>query len=230
MNASTRRHADTLTALLQERHSCRGFHPAPLARETIQRVIEMAQRAASWCNAQPWQVHVLSAEATQAARTALLEHIGRHAPRPDLPFPDAYVGVYRDRRRECGLQLYRAVGVAREDRSGAERQSMENFGFFGAPHVALVTADRALGTYAAVDCGAFVSLFMLAAQSLGVATIAQAALAAHAGFWRSHLGLAENRVVVCGISLGREDALHPANGFRTGRAPVEEAVTWVGWA
>ena len=227
MNDSSAQRADALEALLQERHSCRGFLPTPIPRETIHRAMQMAQRTASWCNAQPWQVHILSAKATETARSELDRYMVHHPARPDLPFPEAYLGVYQDRRRRCGWQLYESVGITRSDRDGADKQRQENFKFFGAPHVALVTADRALGTYAAVDCGAFVGMFMLAAQSLGVASIAQASLAAYSDFWRAHLGWKEDRLLVCGISMGFEDREHPANAFRTERAMHDEALEWV---
>ena len=68
---------------------------------------------------------------------------------------------------------------------------------------------------------------MLAAQGAGVASIAQAALAAYPELIRSHFGLSADRQVVCGISFGYEDPQHPANSFRTTRARLEEAVTWV---
>jgi nitroreductase len=219
--------SEALSELLEARHSCRAYLTRPVSRGIIDHMLRMSQRTASWCNAQPWQVHVLSAPATERARSALLEHVGKHPPNPDLPFPESYQGRYLERRRECGWQLYNAVGVERGDRAGADRQRIENFRFFGAPHVALVTSDRALGIYGAIDCGAFVSMFMLAGQSLGIASIAQAALASHSEFWRAHLGLCENRAVVCGISFGYEDCQHPANSFRTARATVDESATWI---
>src|SRR5262249_28463996 len=131
------------------------------------------------------------------------------------------------RRRECGFQLYHATGVARGDRAAGDRQRMENFRFFGAPHVAIVTTDEYLGVYGAIDCGAYVGNFMLAAQALGVATIAQASLAAYPEFWRAEVGLSRDRWLVCGISFGFEDRVHPANKFRTTRAAVADAVQWV---
>jgi len=78
-----------------------------------------------------------------------------------------------------------------------------------------------------VDCGAYVSNFMLAAQSLGVATIAQAALAGYSPFIRAHFGIPEDQRIVCGISFGYADLEHPANGFRTTRAPIGDVVRWV---
>src|SRR3546814_16328502 len=82
------------------------------------------------------------------------------------------------RRRECGLQLYDAVGVAHGDRAASGAQAARNFVLLDAPHVAIVTSRRELGGYGAVDCGADVGTFLLAAQAPGVAAIPQAALAA----------------------------------------------------
>ena len=219
---------DSYARLLAERYSCRGFLPQPVPRETIVRILELAQRTASWCNSQPWKLVITSGAATARFREALLAHARQNKPSPDFPFPREYLGVYLERRRECGFQLYDAVGVRRGDREAGARQGLENFRLFGAPHAAIVTTDEALGIYGAIDCGAYVSNFMLAARSFGVASIAQAALGAHPAFTRAHFGLPPDRLVVCGISFGYEDPAHPANRFRTRRAPVEDAVEWAG--
>ena len=92
--------------------------------------------------------------------------------------------------------------------------------------MAIVTTDAALGTYGAVDCGAYVTTFMLAAKALGVACIAQAALASHSPFVRAHFGIPNDRLILCGISFGYEDEAHPANRFRTSRAPLAEVADW----
>lgn len=218
---------DVLQQLLDTRHSCRGFRPDPLPQAVMARIVAVAQRTASWCNAQPWQVHVTRGEATERFRQAMLAPARADEPGPDFDWPQAYEGAYLTRRRECGLALYESVGIARGDREGATRQARENLRLFGAPHVALITTPRALGAYGAVDCGAYVAQFMLAATSLGVATIAQAALAARPQRVRDFFGLPDDRLVVCGISFGYADEQHPANRFRTTRAAPDEAVSWV---
>ncbi|WP_241671277.1 nitroreductase [Dankookia rubra] len=219
--------AETLEALLRRRFSCRGFRPEPVPRRVITRILEMAQRTASWTNSQPWQIEILGGAALERFRAALHAHAACGAePTPDIPFPREYRGVYRDRRRETGFGLYARLGIARDDMAGRTRQALENFRLFGAPHLALVTTEEALGTYGAVDCGGWVANFMLAAESLGVASIAQAAIAAHAGFVRAQLGLPADRQLVCGIAFGFADPDHPANAFRTGRAGLDQAVTW----
>jgi nitroreductase len=215
-----------LTTLLNARHSCRGFRPDPVPRTVQEQLLQMAQRTASWCNSQPWQVHITEGAGTERLRAALgaAEQEGAE---PDFPWPREYRGVYQERRRECGFALYESVGIARGDREASARQAQENFRLFGAPHVAIITSDDALGVYGAVDCGAYVANFLLAAASLGVATIPQAALASRSALLRRFFGMGDDRRVVCGISFGYADAAHPANQFRTRRANVATAAAWV---
>uniref|UniRef100_A0A8J4HFL2 Nitroreductase n=1 Tax=Acidicaldus sp. TaxID=1872105 RepID=A0A8J4HFL2_9PROT len=219
--------AATLGALAAARFSCRGFLDRPVPRAAITHILTLAQRTASWCNAQPWQVIVTSGAATERLRAALLAHAETAPPAPDFPWPSAYHGVYQARRRECGFQLYESVGVARGDRAAARRQALENYRLFGAPHCALITSDAALGVYGAIDCGAYVGNFMLAARALGIDCIAQAALAAYPEFLRDHFGLPRERLIVCGISFGYADPAHPANRFRTTRAAIAEVARFV---
>jgi len=219
--------APVLDGLLRQRWSCRGFLETPVPRPTIERLLEMAQRTPSWCNTQPWHVTITSGAATRRLAEGLGAHQRSGAPdTPDLPFPDAYRGTYLERRRECGFQLYGALGIERGDRARSSAQMLENFRFFGAPHFALITTERELGTYGAIDCGGYVSVFLLAAQSLGLAAVPQAAVAAFAPWLREYFSLPDTRLVVCGISFGYADEAHAANGFRTNRAPIHEAVDW----
>ena len=152
----------------------------------------------------------------------------RRAPKSgDFPFPREYRGIYLARRRESGFQLYNSLGIPRGDQAGYAKQALENFNFFGAPHVAIVHTDEALGVYGAIDCGGYVTSFMLAAQALGVATIPQAALAFHSELVRRHFGIGDDRKVVCGISFGYPDRSHKANSYRTTRAGIADTVTFV---
>lgn len=229
-NRKDRRMTDryqTLLDLLGERHSCRAFLPDPVPHGVIAKIVQTAQRVPSWCNAQPWQVSVTDPAATERLSQALLQAVETDAPRPDLDWPLRYTGVYQDRRRTCGFQLYDAVGIAREDRGARRAQMLENYRFFGAPHVAIVTSEADLGAYGAMDCGGFVAAFTLAAQALGIATIPQAAIAAYAPTVRRELDLPGTRLILCAISLGHADPDHPANGFRTERASPDEVITWV---
>lgn len=222
--ATTPDPAATLERILDDRYSCRAFLPDPVPEETIERILRMAQRTASWCNSQAWQVDLVSGPATAAFGKALTDHVLSHEMRSDLPAPERYDGVYGDRRRASGYGLYSALGIERSDHDARTRQMLENYRFFGAPHVALITSDAGLGTYGAVDCGGYVATFLAAASSLGVATCAQAALALYSDGVREHLGLSDDRLVVCGIAFGYADDAHPANSFRTERADLTDVV------
>ena len=101
-------------------------------------------------------------------------------------------------------------------------QSLQNYHFFGAPHVAIIHSEAALGPYGAMDTGGFITAFTLAATALGLGSIAQASVAAYAPMIRTHFDLPDSRLILCAISFGWPDAGHPANAFRTSRAALND--------
>lgn len=219
--------ADALHRLAAARFSCRAFLPTPVDRATITEIVATARHVPSWCNAQPWQVAITDGAETDRFREALFAHASSGTPpTPDLDWPEGYPGIYGDRRRSCGFQLYDAVGIEKGDRAASTKQMMENFHLFGAPHVAIIHSPRALGPYGAMDCGGFVTAFCLAAQARDVATVPQAAVASYAPFVRDWFGLGEDRMVLCAISFGRADMDHPINNFRTDRENPDALIDW----
>lgn len=219
--------AAALEHLLTTRFSCRAFQDRQVPRPVVERLLTLAQRSASWCNTQPWQVIATSGEGTERLREAMSAHAREHGPEFDFDPPAEYRGVHRERRRATGWQLYEAVGIARGDRAASARQAEQNFRFFGAPHVAIVTTDAVHRVYGAVDGGLYVGTFLLAARSLGLGAVAQAAPAGHAALLRRHFAVPDDRKILVAIAFGYADTDHPVNGYRTARAPLDEVVTWV---
>jgi nitroreductase len=212
-------------SVVRARYSARKFRPDPVPAATLAHILEVAQRTPSWCNCQPWQLAITRGPGTERLRSALYAHARSGAPaQPDFAFPAAYQGIYRERRKVCGVQLYQAVGIGRDDRAAAAEQSLENFRLFGAPHVAIVTTEADLGVYGAIDCGLYVQTFMLAAREAGVDSIAQAALASYPDLIRELLGLPGQRKIVCGISFGFAQEGDRIHSYRTERAAIADAV------
>lgn len=215
----TRNESVALESLLNSRYSCRAFREEQVPTETVNRIFALAQRTPSWCNTQPWEVTLVEGENLVALIDPLMKQLAARTERWDFPPPAAYEGVYGRRRRASGFALYESLGIARDDHNARMIQGVKNFEFFGAPHVAIISTDVALGTYGAVDAGAYLMTLMLAAESMGIASVAQAGIAMQAGFLREHLGIGDDRRVVAAVSFGFPDEEHPVNAFRTDREP-----------
>lgn len=217
----------TLNDILKARYSCRAYLPDPVPDDIITQIVKTARHTPSWCNAQPWQLTITRGQGTEDFRAMMMQtaSVGT-PPKPDLDWPTKYEGIYAERRRTCGFQLYEAVGIARDDRPARAAQMLQNFALFGAPHVAIITSPAQLGPYGALDCGGFVTAFCLAATALGIGTIPQAAIASYAPQVRAHLGLPEDRHILCAISFGYPDPDAPANAFRTERAAADDIIAW----
>lgn len=209
---------------MESRYSCRAFHADSIPERNLETLFRMAQRAPSWCNVQPWQVTLVSGAILDELSAALLTAESGGAPQPDLPAPVAYEGIYRERRTEAAYGLYGSLGIRREDTALRRAQARENFRFFGAPHIAVVTTEDVLGSYGVLDCGGYITTLLLAAESMGLAAVPQAAIAMYSETVRRVLGLPENRLVVAAVSLGYADDAHPANRYRTSRARVSDVV------
>jgi nitroreductase len=210
-----------------ERYSARAFRPEPIDRATLTQLFAAAQRAPSWCNVQPWHVAVTEPPKTQALAGAMVAAAKSGIPHADLPFPLEYPPPYKERRVACGATLYRAMGIARDDKAGRYDAWLRNYVFFDAPHVAIVSCDRRLGPYVYIDVGVWLGYLITAATALGIDHCPMASVAAYPEALRANLPIPETNVILFGIALGHADPGAAANQGRTTREPVEANVTFV---
>jgi len=215
-----------LEAAWRERRSMRAFRPDPLPRETLGQLFEAAQAAPSWCNVQPWRVYVTEPPKTQALAEAMVAAAKGGFPQAEVPFPIDYPSPYKERRIGCGAALYTAMGIARDDKAGRYDAWLRNYGFFDAPHVAIVACDRRLGPYAYVDVGVWLGYVLTAAQVMRIDTCPMASVAAYPGALRAALPIGETEVVLFGLALGHADPAAPANATRTTREPASGNVVY----
>jgi nitroreductase len=215
-----------LERLWAERRSMRAFSPEPIARGVLTEMFAAAQRAPSWCNVQPWRVWVTEPPKTGVVAEALVAAAKSGFPHAEVPFPIDYPTPYKERRIGCGSALYKAMGIAREDKAGRYDAWLRNYGFFDAPHVAIVASDTRLGPYAYVDVGVWLGYVLTAAQALGIDTCPMASVAAYPEALRAQLPIGETEVVLFGLALGHADPGAPANATRTTREAVKANVTF----
>lgn len=213
--------------LLDARRSVRAFKSNPASKDILRSVFEFARRAPSNCNTQPWQVVVSSGESIERLRKSFPESIAQGKFDMDFDYTGQYEGVYKERQHDAAAQLYSAQGIAREDKARRNEVFMENFQFFGAPHVAFLFLPEPFGIREAVDVGMFAQNLMLSLCAHGLASCPQTALSFDASTVRETLGVDSSNKLLFGISFGYEDHDHPANKCRVGRADLSQNVQFV---
>jgi nitroreductase len=197
-------------------------------RSTLEEVFGLAQQAPSNCNVQPWRVYIGSGDLLEKLRTALVAAVtGGASPVMVAPI-DEFVGTYRDKQVACAVELYGKMGIARDDRVGRMKASLRNFEFFDAPHVAYICMAKSFGIGVALDVGMYVQTLMLAMQSRGISSCAQAALRAFPEIVAEHLAIPDDEQILCGLSFGYEDPTVPANQTRQPRDPLTSNVFFRG--
>lgn len=190
---------------IQERKSIRAFKPDPVPRDTLEKILEISQRAPSGTNTQPWHVYLCAGSVKAAITEDVLELAknGQGKSYADFNYyPETWNDTHRDRRRGVGWSLYGLLGIVKGDREGASRQSQRNFKFFDAPVGLFVTTDSylALGNWA--DVGMYIQTIMLAAKGFGLDTCPQAAWIPFQEPIFRHMGIPDDQVLVSGMSLG----------------------------
>jgi nitroreductase len=213
------------------RRSVRAFLPDPVARETVEKILDIAARAPSGTNMQPWRAHVLAGEARDRLCAAVLASHDAHAGgSPEYRYyPEQFFEPYLSHRRKVGWDMYGLLGIERGESERMHAQHGRNFVFFDAPVGIVFTIDRRLEIGSWLDYGMFLQNVMIAARAFGLETCPQAAFASHHAVVARELRLDPQEMVVCGMALGREDKSALINSLRTERVPAREFASFEGF-
>ena len=220
-------------AAITSRRSIRRFLPTPVPRQTIEAILQVAARAPSGTNTQPWQVHVLSgaAKARLSARIlAAYDDPAQAAQHTEdyAYYPSEWRSPYIDRRRKVGWDLYGLLGIAKGDKAAMHAQHGRNYVFFDAPVGLIFTIGRVMEQGSWLDYGMFLQNIMVAARGRGLDTCPQAAFNQFHRIIEDELGLdASAQQVVCGMALGWADPAAIENTLVTERAPVADFARFV---
>lgn len=210
---------------IKTRRSLRAFLPTPVSRETIEQILEVAARAPSGTNTQPWKVYVLTGTArTELSRKVALayddpaeraQHTEEYA-----YYPTEWKSPFIDRRRKVGWDLYGLLGIEKTDKARMHAQHRRNYEFFDAPVGLIFTISRTMRQGSWLDYGMFLQSVMVAARGRGLDTCPQAAFTQFHRIISAHIGAPADEQVVCGMSLGWADPAAVENTLVTEREPV----------
>lgn len=226
----------TVDEAIRTRMSVRAFTTQSVEPALIREILELAARAPSGTNTQPWHVYVLQG----ASRDTLVQKVcaAHDALRADPSlaaeyreaydyYPERWVSPYIDRRRENGWGLYGLLGIGKGDKDQMHAQHQRNFRFFDAPVGLMFTVDRVMGRGSLLDYGMFLQNLMLAARARGLHTCPQAAWNGFAKIILPHIGAGLDEMLVCGMALGYADPTAIVNTFHTPRVPLEDYTRWL---
>jgi nitroreductase len=216
---------------VESRKSVRQFLPNPVDPAVIRAVLQRAARAPSGGNLQPWHVHVVGGESLATLKTIMAQRIVQ-APEGERTEYDVYprelTSPYRDRRYQVGEDLYRSIGIAREDRPGRLRQFARNYAFFDAPLALFCSVDRQMGPPQWADLGMFLQTVMLLLREAGLHSCAQECWALYAQTVGEFLSLPDAQMLFSGMAIGYEDTTAPINQWRSARVPLDEFTRFYG--
>ena len=230
LTAETRRQAYDEVVL--GRRSIRGYKPDPVPKAVIREIIELAMRAPSSLNTQPWNFFVVTNEPLDRIRAGNTERNLAGIPHSrEFRTSEAYEGVHRERQIEIAKQLFGAMGIAREDRAGRKDWVLRGFRQFDAPACIVVTYDRSLvgNDIAPFDCGAVTNAIVNAAWSRGLGCVVNSQGIMQSPVVREHAGIPDDQLIQICIAIGYPDESFPANAVVSRRKPVDEAVTFIGF-
>src|SRR5471030_2459485 len=212
-------------AAITSRRSIRAYLPTPVAREDIEHILQVAARAPSGTNTQPWKVYVLSGERKQRLSAAILAahsnpELAKQHTEEYAYYPREWVSPFIDRRRKVGWDLYALLGLTRENKAGMAAKHGRNYEFFGAPIGLIFTIDRVMEQGSWLDYGMFLQNIMVAARARGLDTCPQAAFIHYHDIISDDLGIPASEMVVCGMALGYADPAKVENRLTTEREPL----------
>jgi len=219
--------------LIKARKSIRGFLPKAVPRNVIDDIIEVAKWAPSSMNTQPWHVHVVTGEPLDRIRKGNSDNmVAGVPPKRDFPMSEAYEGVHRKRQIDVAVQLFEAMGIARDDKARRTDWVMRGFRQFDAPVSLVLTYDKYLepAAISQFDLGAFSHAIVLAAweQGLGCVINGQGIMQSHVV--REHAGIPDDQNIMICIAMGYPDEAFVANSVKSVRADNASFVRYVGFS
>ena len=218
--------------LVKQRRSIRGYKPDAVSKEIIDEIIEIAKRAPSSMNTQPWHFHVITGDPLEQIRKGNTERMlaGASVDR-EIKMGHGYEGIHRDRQVEIAIQLFSAMEIERDDKERRQDWVMRGFRQFDAPVSIVVTLDKALehDTVGHFDLGAATYGLVLAAWTKGLGSVINGQGIMQSSVVREFANIPEDEVIMTYVAIVYPDESFVANDVQSLRASNESVVSYVGF-
>lgn len=216
-----------LTDAIRTRRSIRGYKPEPVPMEILKKILDTATRSPSAMNTQPWEVTILAGETLDKVRKANIEML-RSGAEPWRRI--SYQGAHRQRQVDLAVQIFKLMGIAREDKEKRVQWLERGFRFFDAPAAIILSIDSSAPEWLAlIDIGAFCQSICLAALEYGLGTCIEDQGTMFPEVLRRFTGIPESKNMVISIAIGYPDWDFPTNRLETDREHVDSFTSWCGF-
>ena len=220
---------------INRRKSIRAFKPDAVPQQILKEIMELALRAPSWANTQPWEFAIVGGRRLEEIRQACVEK-AEERPNPDLAVPREFPEPFDTRRRAVGMKLFEIMGISREDRERRRWWQLQGLRLFEAPGVIYIYIDRSfylqadsLNVWPIFDCGLIAENIMLLATKYGLGTIPEIQAVMYPDVLRRILGIPDSKLIVLGIAIGYPNWNDPVNQFQSQRELLDKVTKWYGF-
>ncbi len=214
---------------IKTRKSIRGYKPDPVPREILTEILEIATRAPSSMNTQPWEFTVIAGDVLEKVKKGSIEKFNAGEPGVLEWEGEAFKDKCRERQVALAIQLYKSMGIAREEREKRTDWERRGFGYFDAPAVIIISVGREHAARAQFDIGALSQNIALVAVKYGLGTCMHDQGVSYPDVLREVAGIPETqRMIIC-LSIGYPDGVFPADQVVSEREPIENITTWCGF-
>ncbi len=218
---------------VRQRRSIRDFRPDPVPRALLADILDAARWAPSGSNIQAWRIIAVAG----AERDAIVEMARNASSTPgfgrtedDFPiYPPELWEPLRTRRYTLAEDMYRALGIPREDKPARLRHVARNFEFFGAPVGLFFVIDRRVAHGQWAHLGMLIQTVALLLEERGLGSCMQEAWASFRPQLAERFALPPTEMVYCGMAVGFPQRLNPINQFTRSRISLDELVDFRGF-
>lgn len=217
---------------IKRRKSIRDFKNDQVPRTVIREILEIACRAPSAMNTQPWEFTAIAKDTLDLIRDTVIEKLRSgekpHSEHSVVGWPSE--SIYRYRQVELAKSIFQLMDIKREDNDRRSEWLERGFRYFNAPAVIIISADRMLAEGTPIfDIGAVTQSICLTALHYGLGTCIEDQGVMFPEVLRKFCNISDNKQIIIAIAIGYPNLEFPGNRLETTRESIDKITTWCGF-